>query len=284
MVKWETLLRETDPHPCFETFSLFFMQYFTVKKNIEDVTQVAYTLDLKKLQHYIQNVFLKTYTRDHSLIIGQNSLTALKIAEKYGMSSYLTKQSIFSCRLVVLDYIVDPSFDALSKEVRYELLKNTIIHQLVSDSDYGSEDEYIRTADGMEIRIIFNFLDLVVHENRTADLVPQKKLILRPRDGFSTSSERNLDLDSISCNKESDDCVTLVVEGKEIYVSSFLLTNNSPVFRAMLRSKSFKEGQSKRIELPGKKFNQILYFLQYLYSPNEIKSFHRKLDLLSRKS
>ena len=59
--------------------------------------------------------------------------------------------------------------------------------------------------------------------------------------------------------------MTLVIEEKEIHVNSFILTDNSPVFKAMLNS-TFKEGQDKRIELPGKNFEHFAYFLHYLSS------------------
>uniref|UniRef100_A0A7M5XKG7 BTB domain-containing protein n=1 Tax=Clytia hemisphaerica TaxID=252671 RepID=A0A7M5XKG7_9CNID len=135
------------------------------------------------------------------------------------------------------------------------------------------------TVVGMEIQMIFNFLDLEVYENRMVDLAPKKNPIFMPKNNYLTSLEKFVDLESISCNKESADCVTLVVEEREIHVNSFLLTNNSPVFKAMLSSNSFKEGQSKRIELPGKNFNQIIYLLQHLYSSKHIGNIHRVRDL-----
>uniref|UniRef100_A0A7M5UV49 Uncharacterized protein n=1 Tax=Clytia hemisphaerica TaxID=252671 RepID=A0A7M5UV49_9CNID len=40
---------------------------------------------------------------------------------------------------------------------------------------------------------------------------------------------------------------------------------------SMLSSTNFKEGQNRRIELPGKKFNEVVYFLQHLHSLQDIK-------------
>ena len=78
-------------------------------------------------------------------------------------------------------------------------------------SGEGLHEDFICTADGMEIEIIFNFLDLLVHENRVANLAPKKKAIFTQKNRFSTL-ESLINLDSISWNNKSPDCVTLVVE------------------------------------------------------------------------
>lgn len=56
----------------------------------------------------------------------------------------------------------------------------------------------------------------------------------------------------------------LVVEGKELYVNRQLLTEASPVFRAMLES-DFKESTQDRIELPGKSYEAVVEFLKCTY-------------------
>ena len=124
-----------------------------------------------------------------------------------------------------------------------------------------------------------NFFDLVVYENRTAEITCRTNgFRFQPTHEYISSLEEYFDLDSISCDKGSANCVTLVVEDKEIHVIAFLLTSNSPVFKAMLNSNSSKEGQNKRIELPGKQFNEIAYFLQCLCSPQEIGNISRKFS------
>ena len=73
---------------------------------------------------------------------------------------------------------------------------------------------------------------------------------------------------TVTYRTNSSEYVTLIVEEKEIHFNAYLLTNNSLVFEAMLNS-SFKKGQTGRIFLPGKKFKDIIYYLQFLhYSSN----------------
>ena len=131
-----------------------------------------------------------------------------------------------------------------------EIMKNSVLKDYHSKFKNGYTD----------VCMIFNFLELILHEDRVVDL-SVKKDYLEPLKPTNIS----IDLESISCPKESPNCVTLVVEEKEIHVNSFLLTSNSPVFKAMLNS-TFKEGRNRKIELPGKKFTNVIYLLKYLAS------------------
>ena len=94
------------------------------------------------------------------------------------MASFLENNEIGLSILEEIRLIRHSDFYGLSRGMRYELLKNTIIDQLVTDSDCHDKDEYSLTADGMELKIIFNFLDLMVHENRTVDIAPKRNLLL----------------------------------------------------------------------------------------------------------
>ena len=156
------------------------------------------------------------------------------------------------------------TFKTLHKEIRYEILKSVIYKENKRNDEASYYDVEL-----MELQFIFNFFDMLVYENRTADIIAKKSLWTLPLDNM-ISLEKLVDVKSISCEKDSKDCVTLIVENQEINVIAFLLTNNSPVFKAMLNSNSFKEGQSRVIELPGKKYLEIVYFLQFLHSPQEL--------------
>ena len=166
--------------------------------------------------------------------------------------------------------IKTPEFKTLHKEIQYELLKNSV---LKTYSQLNNEtNHYMASSELMELQFIFNFLDLMVYENRTADIVAKKNLWTSEPVGVDVidNDDIDLDLESISCPKNSPDCVILVVEDIEINVNSFVLTSNSPVFKAMLNS-TFKEAQNRRIELPGKKFKEIVYFLQFLHLPQGVR-------------
>ena len=56
----------------------------------------------------------------------------------------------------------------------------------------------------------------------------------------------------------------LVVENEKFHAHRLILSMNSPVFKAMFKSK-FKEAGSNEILLPRKKANEVLDFLKQLY-------------------
>ena len=70
--------------------------------------------------------------------------------------------------------------------------------------------------------------------------------------------------------------ITLVIESTEstdesteqrmLYANNYILKMWSPVFETMLKGKTFKEGASKRVELPGKKYEDVLELLTIIHS------------------
>jgi len=64
--------------------------------------------------------------------------------------------------------------------------------------------------------------------------------------------EDNNEVDNPFTNSNNSANVMVVVEETLLYVNDDILKVLSPVFNAML-SDNFKEGQQKKIELPGKK-------------------------------
>ena len=61
------------------------------------------------------------------------------------------------------------------------------------------------------------------------------------------------------------DEVTLLVENQPLEVSRYQLMGASPVFKAMLDS-GFKEGQSREIVLPEKKYDAVQFMVDYITS------------------
>ena len=61
-----------------------------------------------------------------------------------------------------------------------------------------------------------------------------------------------------------DSDLTLVEEGQRFHVHRLILTLNSPVFKAMLKS-NFKEAKSGEITLPEKDALEVLDFVKQLY-------------------
>ena len=60
--------------------------------------------------------------------------------------------------------------------------------------------------------------------------------------------------------------VALVVEGERLYVNKDVLSSHSPVFKALFEGE-FKEKGSEEIELPEKKYSDVVLFLRSFY-PN----------------
>jgi hypothetical protein len=80
---------------------------------------------------------------------------------------------------------------------------------------------------------------------------------------MSTGSQ-NSDVFSQSWN---DSDVVLVVEGKEIHVHRYMLSLQSPVFKALFNG-NFKDSKQEKIELKYDKYEAMLLFIQLLYPQN----------------
>ena len=64
--------------------------------------------------------------------------------------------------------------------------------------------------------------------------------------------------------EETDVDLTIFVEDKHIGVCGKVLSVASPVFKSMIEG-DFKEGKEKIINLPGKKYSEIVVFLECIY-------------------
>ena len=154
-------------------------------------------------------------------------------------------------------------FINLEKTLRYEILKNTMMKETV---------HMMGSKEFLELKIILNFLDALIYEEKVLDNSTQ------------TSRKRRLEweLDFKNCKKQKTSCnsfqietpstdIILLVDGVKLYVNSFTLTENSPVFKVMLES-TFKESQEKLIQLPGKNVKEVVSFLTFMTHHEEIDS------------
>ena len=85
---------------------------------------------------------------------------------------------------------------------------------------------------------------------------------------MSTGSQ-NSDVFSQSWN---DSDVVLVVEGKEIHVHRYMLSLQSPVFKALFNG-NFKDSKQEKIELKYDKYEAMLLFIQLLYPQNVLDGY-----------
>ncbi|XP_062605980.1 kelch-like protein 23 [Saccostrea cucullata] len=63
--------------------------------------------------------------------------------------------------------------------------------------------------------------------------------------------------------------VILEVEGRDIHVNKQVLSDHSPVFKAMFEL-DFTEKHKNKIQLPGKKYDDFVYFLYTFYYPERL--------------
>ena len=207
------------------------------------------TFGLKAFQTYLESNYYDHF-KNHEFQIEDKDLKVLDLC-----SQDLQKKMLSDGPRAKTVNLKSSSFESMSTIVRYELWKNTIIHGF----------KIVKSRQNiLELQSIFNYFDLIIFNDRVADLCPHKDFLEPSPLLYDTHTM----LEKISCDKSFEDSATLILGDKTINVKSFLLTDNSPVFKAMLQSTSFKEGQTKTIELPGKCFNEIVYFLHHLIHPN----------------
>ena len=243
-------------------------------ESLKDALTVTKILKLKAVRDHLEETRFNRLLRPSSSSsssswssLSESSIEKLNVAREFEFHPFINSVLVRKIPLQHLSLLNKSSFKEMDRELRFEILKNTIKRKLEKRrrNEYDSQCN----LELLELQIIFNFLDLILYESRNVEIVP-KKIGIPPSPYNTKSLEESGVGKFIPYGKDLTDCVTLIVEEQEIYVNSCVLTNNSPVFKAMLMSTSFKEGQSKRINLPGKKFSEISFFLRFLQAPQEI--------------
>ena len=90
-------------------------------------------------------------------------------------------EETFSSAKILSSYtlVKTANFEALNREMRYELLRNSI-QRSIEKKKWGypapiaPKKDRITDADLMELKLIFNFLDLLIYENKTEDVAVRK--------------------------------------------------------------------------------------------------------------
>ena len=153
------------------------------------------------------------------------------------------------------------SFMKISGKLRYELIKNTYFHEIAK----GNQAQE-KSSQDLETVVIFNFLDVLVHESLDNSTEISRKRKYPWQIGDNPQSKKPVGVLDGLFLEHSDTDITLVVDGYKLYVNSLMLTGSSPVFKAMLDS-NFKEGREKLINLPGKNISEVMNFLTHLNQP-----------------
>jgi len=160
-------------------------------------------------------------------------------------------------------------FQNLERTLKYEILKNTIMRETVHMP--GSKEF-------LELKIILNFLDALIYEDKILDnsTYNSRKRRLEWDFNFKNSKKQKTSYNSFQIKTPATD-VQLLVGDVKLYVNSFTLTENSPVFKVMLQS-TFRESQEKLIQLPGKNVTEVVSFLTFMLYHGEI---NRNTDVFS---
>ena len=163
------------------------------------------------------------------------------------------------------DLMLSVPFRTADKHMRYEIIKNTI-------TLYADVEKKHKLYKKLELEVIYNFMDFLFYEQKVQDnSIPTRK---RGWECMSKSSSANTPTRNQTPNRflartlKSDVC--LIVDGVKLFISPFILKENSLVFKRMLDS-TFKEGREQCIDLPDKDLDDIVQFLNFLKSPQDIK-------------
>ena len=93
--------------------------------------------------------------------------------------------------------------------------------------------------------------------------------------GFLFSGFKSRNVFSLPWN---DSDVVLVVEDEQFHVHRYILSLQSPVFKAMLNG-NFKDAQQDKIELKDDKYEAMIQFLKLLYPPTMFDDDKGKVDI-----
>ena len=257
-----------------------------MKGKLKTKLKICNTLGLSSLRKDLENDLIEDIQKkEHLKFEIEKTLADLIVAYEYNLDSYLstfmaksfhlisvqrsTKRYDAEFTITVCDKDVVFLNNSLPKEIAYELVKNSIkiIFHEVNKDHFKILQSY--ESGYAEMLSILIFFDQVFYDDNVIDVLPKNKkgqIFKRTPYQYRTSSL----IGKITCAEDFIDRATLIVEDKRIHVKSFVLTDNSPVFKAMLQSTSFKEGQTKTIELPGKSLDEIVHFLEFLLYPKKI--------------
>ena len=234
--------------------------FFSEFSPFDELLLVSEKWKLDEFENYLQFSLLDKLSNDIEQFEGTMTIEFFKVlwlADKHEHSTHcrdLLKKTKKICSSLFNSSI----FKEARPKLRYEIFKKRAVYEFKE-----------RGKDSIECFVIFNFLDLILYEDKVLD-------------HFSTAlyeedEDPYLFIDrpkKTRMSAESEDNVTLEVEGHKILISPVMLAKNSPVFRAMLMNSNFQEGVNKVVKLPGKKFGEIKEFLGYITQPYPITGKH----------
>ncbi|XP_066920121.1 uncharacterized protein [Clytia hemisphaerica] len=187
-------------------------------------------------------------------------LDILHLADRFQLEKILTKL-MSNLSSIGFEYStnIKVSLEKLNREIKYEILKTLIVGKATRESMAASVS--------MELDCIFNFLDLLIFEDRVLDMYAKNKF-----KDFASHKEyliySKLRKEDFTAKQRSSD-VKLVVNGDELFVNPYILSNNSPVLKDML-VKAGKENDGDCLNLLWKSTDEIVLLLTFLTKSMEL--------------
>ena len=120
----------------------------------------------------------------------------------------------------------------------------------------------------MEMKSIFNFFDFLVYEDRVNDMCPKNDF----RAAFKENQQQiyqKWSIDEFAMKQKSTD-VKLVLKDGELFVDSYVLITNSPIFEKILQKGDENEKGTKIVTLQWKSVQEIVMLLTFLTKFTEI--------------
>ena len=160
--------------------------------------------------------------------------------------------------------IASMNFRRADKWMKYEIIKNTI-------TAYADVEKKYKLHKKLELEVIYNFMDFLFYEHKVQDnSIPTRKRGWECMSKSSSSGTAKYQTPNRFLARTLKSDVCLIVDGVKLFISPFILKENSLVFKRMLDS-TFKEGREQCIDLPDKDLDDIVQFLNFLKSPQDIK-------------
>ena len=240
----------------------YFQSSTIANTDFNGILQLCKKWNLHKLRAYLQDYLSNEHpscpSNSHYIwtFTTKDRLKLLLLANKFDIKKLYREFMIQTPRIDLGSMKENQPFQDLPVLTRYELIRNSVIqlferkgHTIIS-----------------EVEDIFNFYDVLLYENRTPDISARKSFKEEPSFQYYPKEK-----DNFLAEPTDTQFVVLIIEGIKLYVDSYILVDNSPVFREMLETAPRNENGKKVLAMPGQDVNQVVHLLTFLSEPRKIE-------------
>ena len=235
---------------------------------------MARTLYLEDYKKYIEDYLMNKHPDGPSSFKGflsQEIFDILLLADLFNLdnlkNAFMTKEPRLANpfdKSSGNNLIASMNFRRADKWMKYEIIKNTI-------TTYADVEKKYKLHKKLELEVIYNFMDFLFYEHKVQDnSIPTRKRGWECMSKSSSVGTAKYQTPNRFLARTLKSDVCLIVDGVKLFISPFILKENSLVFKRMLDS-TFKEGRKQCIDLPDKDLDDIVQFLNFLKSPQDIK-------------